>query len=516
MKTRKRTAKAGAAICLMIALVMTISFSGCGGSHESDSVEPKELPKPEITGGARGEFGIDKNINEASIDEYLDRDDAVYRDLRMLEDPARYENIGGDRFLSGYVKGFEVVPLPYIIPVDNLPGAVGQTYSGDTLFGGGAGWMFYPNYEESVTILEELFPKDKVIFLMCGGGGYAGMMKTFLISMGWASDKIYNVGGYWYYNGEHSVEVKKEENGRVSYDFDSVPYHKIDFSTLTPVPENSYEEREVPVTGVWLSTDKLELEEGTSFQMNAIVLPNEAPDKTLNWTSTDQAVAYVDGSALIRGVKPGTATVTATTEDGGFTAACEVTVKPRESAGRVVLDAVSEEFEAFKANDPNAIMHELDWIGMDEEKAAEEGYYEFDGEGYVVTDLWREEYERNLERAEEAIKARTEILNKLVVGRKSFILLVYTKDCEDREYRATEGAVQILEERGIPYFYSNDMVSEFDRSLYDSLIDYNKAVMSSVIIFKDGEMYAAMNPDVDSIKNDEELKNWLGKYIDLD
>ena len=38
MITRKRTAKAGAAICLMIALVMTISFSGCGGSHESDSV----------------------------------------------------------------------------------------------------------------------------------------------------------------------------------------------------------------------------------------------------------------------------------------------------------------------------------------------------------------------------------------------------------------------------------------------------------------------------------------------
>ena len=516
MKARKRTAKAGVVGCLMIALVMTMLFSGCGGSRESGSAEPKELPKPEITGGARGEFGIDKNINEASIDEYLGRDDAVYRDLRMLEDPAQYENIGGDRFLSGYVKGFEVVPLPYIIPVNNLPGAVGQTYSGDTLFRGEAGWMFYPNYEESVTILEELFPKDKVIFLMCGGGGYAGMMKTFLISMGWAPDKIYNVGGYWYYNGEYRVEVKKEENGQVIYGFDSVPYHEIDFSTLTPVPEDSYEEREVPVTGVWLNTDKLELEEGTSFQLNAIVLPNEAPNKVLDWTSTDQTVAYVDGSALVRGVHPGTATVTATTEDGGFTVTCEVTVIPRKTSEHVVLDAVSEEFEAFMANDPNAIMHELDWIGMDEEKAVEEGYYEYDGDGYLVTDLWREEYEKNLERAEEAIKARTEILNKLVAGQKSFILLIYTKDCEGREYHATEGAVKILDKCGIPYFYTNDMVSEFDRSLYDSLIDYNKAVMSSVIIFKDGEMYAAMNPDVDSIKNDEELKNWLEKYLDLD
>ena len=43
----------------------------------------KELPKPEVTGGTRGELGIDKNINEATIDEYLNRHDSVYRDMRM-------------------------------------------------------------------------------------------------------------------------------------------------------------------------------------------------------------------------------------------------------------------------------------------------------------------------------------------------------------------------------------------------------------------------------------------------
>ena len=46
-------------------------------------------------------------------------------------------------------------------------------------------------------IIEQIFPKDKVIFLMCGGGGYAGMTKNFLVSMGWDENKIYNVGGYW-------------------------------------------------------------------------------------------------------------------------------------------------------------------------------------------------------------------------------------------------------------------------------------------------------------------------------
>jgi hypothetical protein len=86
-----------------------------------------------------------------------------------------------------------------------------------------------------MTILEELFPKDKNIFLMCGGGGYAGMTKNLLVSLGWDGDKIWNVGGYWYYEGEHNVEVKKiDEQGNVTYDFDLVNYHEIDFDKLTP------------------------------------------------------------------------------------------------------------------------------------------------------------------------------------------------------------------------------------------------------------------------------------------
>ena len=61
------------------------------------------LPAPELAEGQRGELGIDKNINEKTIDNYLNRSDAVYRDLRMLKDPGDYEAIGGDAYLSGFV-----------------------------------------------------------------------------------------------------------------------------------------------------------------------------------------------------------------------------------------------------------------------------------------------------------------------------------------------------------------------------------------------------------------------------
>ena len=191
------------------------------------------LPLPELAEGQRGELGIDKNIDEKSIDNYLGRSDAVYRDMRMLKDPGNYEAIGGDAYLSGFVNGFEVVPLPYLLNVTGLPPEVGNTYTGNTLFTVKDG-NYTANYEESLQVLEALFPKDKVIFLMCGGGGYAGMTKAMLVALGWDETKIYDVGGYWFYEGENNVEVKrKNSKGETVYDFYKVPYHTINFKNLT-------------------------------------------------------------------------------------------------------------------------------------------------------------------------------------------------------------------------------------------------------------------------------------------
>lgn len=218
-------------ISVLVILVISLGVSIFYNLNTNSENSLKELPKPEISEGLRGTFGIDKNINESTIDNYLNRSDAVYRDMRMLKDPGNYEAIGGDSYLSGFVKGFEVVPLPYLVNVSGLPEEVGDTYIGKTLFAEKDG-KYTPNYEESMDVLEYLFPKDKVIFLMCGGGGYAGMTKNMLIALGWEEDKIYNVGGYWYYNGSNNVKVKNESNEKTTYDFWKIAYHDIDFTML--------------------------------------------------------------------------------------------------------------------------------------------------------------------------------------------------------------------------------------------------------------------------------------------
>lgn len=217
-------------ICLIILLILGIII----GIFIFNNQKNESLPIPEVTSGLRGEFGIDKNINEETIDNYLGKSDSVYRDMRMLKDPGDYEAIGGDSYLSGFVKGFEVVPYPYLVNVSGLPKEVGDTYKGNTLFTEKDG-KYTANYKESMDILEYLFPKDKNIFLMCGGGGYAGQTKDMLVKLGWNADKIYNVGGYWYYDGDNNVEVKNTKYGKASYDFWKVPYHDIDFDSLHEV-----------------------------------------------------------------------------------------------------------------------------------------------------------------------------------------------------------------------------------------------------------------------------------------
>ena len=216
---------------ILVVLIMfcaLISINGC-------SCNKNDLPKPEISTSGMGQaFGLDKNINHETIDNYLFRDDVVYRDMRMLIDPATYGNLeGGDSYLSGFIKGFEVVPFPYLAPVEGLPEVVTNAYAGPSLFSHING-EYVANYEESMEVLEYLFPKYKVIFLMCGGGGYAGATRTMLISLGWDVNKLYNVGGYWYYNGENKVQVKRQvgENN-YKYDFYKVSYHDIDFNQLT-------------------------------------------------------------------------------------------------------------------------------------------------------------------------------------------------------------------------------------------------------------------------------------------
>lgn len=85
----------------------------------------------------------------------------------------------------------------------------------------------------------------------------------------------------------------------------------------------------VSVLGVKLDKTSLELTEGDKAVLTATVLPENATNKSVSWTSSDEKVATVSAAGEVTAVSPGTAAVTVTTEDGGKTSKCEVTVKAR-------------------------------------------------------------------------------------------------------------------------------------------------------------------------------------------
>jgi uncharacterized protein YjdB len=84
----------------------------------------------------------------------------------------------------------------------------------------------------------------------------------------------------------------------------------------------------VPVTGVMVTPSTLTLKQGTSTSLSAVVLPDDATDQTISWSSSDSSIASVDSDGNVTAVNVGTATITATTNDGGYTSSCVVTVKP--------------------------------------------------------------------------------------------------------------------------------------------------------------------------------------------
>ena len=81
------------------------------------------------------------------------------------------------------------------------------------------------------------------------------------------------------------------------------------------------------VSGLTMNESTLTLNPGATAQLSVTATPSEALNPSVAWTSSDESVATVDASGLVRAVAGGSCTITATAVDGsGQTATCQVTV----------------------------------------------------------------------------------------------------------------------------------------------------------------------------------------------
>ncbi len=89
---------------------------------------------------------------------------------------------------------------------------------------------------------------------------------------------------------------------------------------------------QVAVTGVSLNKTTLILNLYESAQLTATISPSNATNQTVSWTSSNSSIVTVYNDGQVSASHDGVATVTVTTDDGNYTASCEITVKDDQAA----------------------------------------------------------------------------------------------------------------------------------------------------------------------------------------
>ncbi|MCM1161741.1 MAG: alpha-amylase family glycosyl hydrolase [Roseburia sp.] len=105
----------------------------------------------------------------------------------------------------------------------------------------------------------------------------------------------------------------------------------------SPVPREQGGNESIPATGITLDKTSASLDIGGTTTFTATVLPAEATNKTVKWSSSNTAVATVSSKGVVTGMNEGTATITAKTGKNNLSAEATVTV----TASGVRVEGVS-------------------------------------------------------------------------------------------------------------------------------------------------------------------------------
>lgn len=128
---------------------------------------------------------------------------------------------------------------------------------------------------------------------------------------------------------------------------DKLSFNATKFSTYTIAYKDTYYAPSYPVTGIKVSTDKVNLtKKGETAQVKVEVTPSYADNKNLTWKSSDEKVATVDKDGKITAVGNGTATITVASVSGNYTATITVTVNDESEVKPGEIEKITIDTEA--------------------------------------------------------------------------------------------------------------------------------------------------------------------------
>ena len=130
--------------------------------------------------------------------------------------------------------------------------------------------------------------------------------------------------------------VATVENGKITAVAAGTATITAQAGDITATCEIVVEKKVVAVEGISLDVTSVELTRGDSLRIHATVYPKDATDKTVVWSSSDEAVACVYSDGTIVALSVGTAIVTAASN--GFEASCVVVVNEVNGINSMLMD----------------------------------------------------------------------------------------------------------------------------------------------------------------------------------
>jgi len=166
-------------------LALPFLLVACSSDTETDPIVDN-TDNGEITTGDEQEQTdeiepLPEDLNMNNIDEYLDRPNTQYVDLRNFD----------DKMSGGWIDGFHIIPFFDYLEYENI------------LVRNGASWTFEDDNIKSSRALENIFDIDKDIILICAAGTRAGYVRDALLSLGY--ENVWNAGGLKDYTGDSKI-----------------------------------------------------------------------------------------------------------------------------------------------------------------------------------------------------------------------------------------------------------------------------------------------------------------------
>ena len=225
-----------------------------------------------------------KNFDFASISFDAEGTDYIYNISESRMNVSHYANPGEKKVYTVTVpKGTETVYVTYPADFETNIAEYCALFDAD----GNVNWSYYAGSDYNYTVTEN------------GDGSHTIALPTaFLMEKGLYIAAEDNDNSYDYFNCFYFVTGENTKPGG---------------------------DTKIAVTGVTLDQDALTVNRGETAVLTATVRPANATNQKLSWQSADKTIATVN-KGVVTGVSEGETTITVTTQDGGYTAQCTVTV----------------------------------------------------------------------------------------------------------------------------------------------------------------------------------------------